>query len=242
MREYLHPVVKADQFAQYVDDIGFAANNDTGLTQNIQAVFKCIRLAGLNLIIEKCHFGVRHIEFILNNFIWRSITTISQKSKLPQNIEIPQIPKTLQRYLGFVKKYRKYIPRMAEKLNSFFNLLKSEVPINITSELKEIFDSLNKALSDACELSLKQPTHGQQLVLLADASFRSAGNALMIDDNPDQKIQSKRITYAPVAFGSKVVSPAQLKMAIYSKKYWQSTWHSLSSPTFGGKHQSRRLS
>ena len=53
MREYLDPVVKTDQCAQYVDDIGIAANNAiTDLTQNIRAVFRCIRQAGLKLIIE----------------------------------------------------------------------------------------------------------------------------------------------------------------------------------------------
>ena len=41
----------------------------------------------------------------------------------------------------------------------------------------------------------------------------------MIEDNPDQKIQSKRKTFAPVAFGSKMFSPAQLKMSIYSKEF-----------------------
>ena len=40
----------------------------------------------------------------------------------------------------------------------------------------------------------------------------------MIEDNPDQKTQSKRKTYAPVAFGSKVFSPAQLRMSIYSNE------------------------
>ena len=84
------------------------------------------------------------------------------------------------------------------------------MPINITSELKETFDSVNKALSDACELALKPPIPGKQLVLMTDASFRSAGYALMNEDNPDQKKQSKRKTYAPVAFGSKIFSPAQL--------------------------------
>ena len=108
---------------------------------------------------------------------------------------------------------------MAEKLHPFYKLLETEVPINITSELKEIFNSVNKALSDACELALKQPIPGKQLVLMTDASFRSAGYALMIEDNPDQKIQSKRKTYAPLAFGSKVFSPAQLKMSIYSKEF-----------------------
>ena len=92
--------------------------------------------------------------------------------------------------------------------------------INITSELKETFNSVTKALSDACELALKQPIPGKQLVLMRYASFRSAGYALMIEDNPDQKIQSKRKTYAPVAFGSKIFSPAQLKMSIYSKEFF----------------------
>ena len=64
MREYLDPVVKADRCAQYVDDIGIAANNATDLTRNSRAVFKCIRQAGLKLTIEKCHFGVRQVEFL----------------------------------------------------------------------------------------------------------------------------------------------------------------------------------
>ena len=108
---------------------------------------------------------------------------------------------------------------MAEKLEQFYKLLKTEVPINITSELKETFESVNKTLSAACELALTQPIPGKQLVLMTDASFRSAGYALIIEDNTDQKIQSKRKTYAPVAFGSKIFSPAQLKMSIYSKEF-----------------------
>ena len=40
-----------------------------------------------------------------------------------------------------------------------------------------------------------ETTHsGEQLILMTDASFRSAGYALMIEDNPDQKIQSNRKT------------------------------------------------
>ena len=107
---------------------------------------------------------------------------------------------------------------MAEKIILLYKLLKAELPINITSELKETFDSVNKALSDACELALKQPIPGKQLVLMTYASFRSTGYALMIEDNPDQMFQSKRETYAPVAFGSKYFSPAQLKMLTYSNE------------------------
>ena len=55
MREYMDPIVKADQCAQYVDNNGVAANKTTNLTRNIRTVFKCIRQEGLKLTIEKCH-------------------------------------------------------------------------------------------------------------------------------------------------------------------------------------------
>ena len=129
---------------------------------------------------------------------------------------------------------------MAEKLNPFYKLLKTEVPINFTSELKKTFDSVNKVLSDANELALKQPIPGKQLVLMTDASFRCAGYALMIEDNPDQKIQSKRKTYSPVAFGSKIFSPAQLRMFRYPKEFlaiYIYDWRFLSLNTFYGKQK-----
>ena len=100
-----------------------------------------------------------------------------------------------------------------------YELLETVVPTKITSELKEPFISVKKTLSDACELTLKQPFPGKQLVLMTDAGFRSAGYAHMIEDNPDQKIQSKRKTYVPAAFGSKTFSPAQLGMSIHSKEF-----------------------
>ena len=174
----------------------------------------------MKLTIEKCHFGVRQVEFLGRTISPEGISPQARKfQNFLAKLRFPKSKKALQRYLGFVNYYRNYIPRLIEKLNPFYKLPKTEVPINITSELKETFDSVNTALSDACELALKQPIPGKQLVLMTDASFRSAGYALMIEDNPNQKIQSKRKTYAPVAFGSKIFSPAQLKMSIYSKEF-----------------------
>ena len=156
MREYMDPVVKADQCAQDVDDIGIAANNATDLTQNIRAVFLCIRNAGLKLTIERCHFGIKQVEFFGGTISSEGVSPQSHKKhNFLSKLRFPKSKKVLQRYLRFVNYYINYIPRTAEKLNPFYRLLKAEVPINITSELKETFDSINKALIDACELALK---------------------------------------------------------------------------------------
>ena len=126
---------------------------------------------------------------------------------------------------------------MAEKLNPLYKFLKAEVSLIITSVSNEFFDSVNNALNDACQLALKQPIPGKQLVLMTDTSFRSAGYALMIEDNPEQKIKSTRKIFAPFAFGSKISSPHNSRCHITQKNSWQSIWHFLSLRTFCGKHQ-----
>ena len=152
MREYLDPVVKADQCA-----------NTWSILESQPTMLRT--LPGT--------FGLSSSAFAMQDWNWQLKSATLESGKLnfleeqfhpreyrhkPTNIKIflnklrfPKSKKALQRYLGFVNYYRNYIPRMAEKLNPFYKLLKREVPVNITSELKETFDSVNKALSDACE-------------------------------------------------------------------------------------------
>ena len=64
IREYLDPVIKADQCAQYAGDIGIAANTPEQLIKNLRAVFQCLRKAGLKRSMTKCHFGVKEVDFL----------------------------------------------------------------------------------------------------------------------------------------------------------------------------------
>ena len=131
--------------------------------------------------------------------------------KFLANVRCPKSKKQVQRYIGFVNYYRNYIPRLSEKLLGFYELLKADKQIKITEELLDRYKAINAAL--------KQPLTGRQYVLMTDASFRASGYALLIEEDNDKKINSKKKTFAPVAFGSKVFSPAQLKMSTYCKEF-----------------------
>ena len=99
-----------------------------------------------------------------------------------------------------------------------YELLKADAKITTSEELVDNFKAINASLAEACGLALRQPVAGKQYVLMTDASFRS-GYALMIEENDDKKLLSKRKTFAPVAFGSRVFSPSQLKMSIHCKEF-----------------------
>ena len=93
-----------------------------------------------------------------------------------------------------------------------FELLR--VDVKLSEKLIDNFKEINASLAEACALALRQPVTGKQYVLIADASFRASGYALMMEENDEQKLLSKRKTFATVAFGSGVFSPTQLKMSI----------------------------
>ena len=133
VREYLDPLVKADKCGQYVDDIGIAANTDEELVNNIEEVFTKIRQAGLKLSMEKCAFGHTEIEFLGRSITTKGIATIKEKTdKILRNIKSPTSVKSLERYIGFVQFYRRYIPRIAEKLVPLNKLLEKDVINELT--------------------------------------------------------------------------------------------------------------
>ena len=223
IREYLDPVIKADHCARYVDDIGIAANTPEQLMKNLRAVFQCLRKAGLKLSMAKCHFGVQEVDFLGRTITTGGVATQKQKfAKILEKVKIPRSKKAIQRYIGFLNSYRNYIPRLAERLTQFFQLLKTtdaKTKIPITSYIVKEFREINEALDRCCQLALRQPLPGKQLVFMTDASFQAAGYAVLIEDDPNQRYTSTRKTYAPIAYGSKTYSPSQIKTSIYAKEF-----------------------
>ena len=90
-------------------------------------------------------------------------------------------------------------------------MLKSDEKVLVSKEI-------NRALDKCCDLALQQPIPNKQIASMADASFGAAGYAVLIEDDPNQKFTSLRKSYAPVAYGSKTLTPAQIKMSIYANK------------------------
>ena len=160
-----------------------------------------------------------------NNNNQRANGVAPQKQKIAkflEKVKFPRSKKALQRYIGFLNYYRNYIPRLAERLTPFFQLLKTtdaKAKFPITPDIMKEFREINEALDRCRQLALRQPLPGKQLVLMNDASFQAAGYAVLIEDDPNLKYTSTRKIYAPIAYGSKTYSPSQSKMSIYAKEF-----------------------
>ena len=89
----------------------------------------------------------------------------------------------------------------------------------ITEEFFDHYKAINAALVEACRLAFIQPKTERHYALMTDDSFRASGSGLMIETSNEKKLNFKKKTFAPVSFGSKVFSPAQLKFSFYCKEF-----------------------
>ena len=173
--------------------------------------------------MAKCHFGVQQVDFLGRTITTKGVAPQKQKiTKFLEKVKFPRSKKALQRYIGFLNYYRNYITRLAERLTPLFQLLKTtdaKAKIPITPDVMKEFREINEALDRCCQLSLRQPLPGKQLILMTDASFQATGYAVLIEDDPNQKYTLTRKTYAPIAYGSKTYSPSQIKTSIYAKEF-----------------------
>ena len=136
MREYLDRAIKADQCAQYVDDIGIAANDTKQLCINIKTVFECIRNAGLKLSMSKCHFGVKQVDFLGRTITPDGVAPQADKvTNFLSKLRFPKSKKALQRYIEFLNYYRNYIPRLSGTAFSVLQIPQRNLQILRTHKL-----------------------------------------------------------------------------------------------------------
>ena len=106
IREYLEPVIKVDQCAQYVDDFGIAANTPQQLIKNLRTVFQRLFKAGLKLSMAKHHFEVQEVDFLGRTIAAKKLThKIKRSSKFVKKVNFPRSKKELQRYITFLIYY-----------------------------------------------------------------------------------------------------------------------------------------
>ena len=125
----------------------------TQLCVNIRAVFECIRNADLKLSMSKCHFGVKQVDFLGRTITPEGVSPQLDKVKdFLAKLKFPKSKKGLQRYIGFLNYYRKYIPLFSERFTLFFKILKETNKFYISTELTSSFEQLNNLLLQSCQM------------------------------------------------------------------------------------------
>ena len=120
----------------YLDDILIASPDHETHASHLNTVFSRLCSAGLALNAEKCVLGASEVTFLVHKVTSSGIVPIPAKLDSIQSMQQPLTKVGLQRYLGCINFYHRFLPRIAAVLAPLHALVAS------ATRLKDILLSL----------------------------------------------------------------------------------------------------
>ena len=153
----------------YLDDILVASTSQKEHLRDIRTVCGRLRDFGLVVKLENCLFGVKTIDFLGHRVSKQGSIPLPSKVKAIEEFPKPNTVKGLQKYLGMVNFYHRFIPHAAALPHPLHYPLKAK-PKQIvwTEEMNTAFESSKIAIAGATLLS--HPMLDAEISLTSDAS------------------------------------------------------------------------
>jgi transposase InsO family protein len=161
----------------YLDDILVASNGKEQHLEHLRQLFERFKDHGLILNQHKCRFGHTSLDFLGHLVTPKGIAPTAKKVEAIKLFPAPKSPKELQRFVGMVNFYHRFLRGANKTLYPLISAMRlSPKEFQWTSELNVSFEATKQALGNATLLNHYTP--GAKLALTTDASDVAVGAVL----------------------------------------------------------------
>ena len=193
----------------YLDDILIASPDTETHKRHLTTVFSRLSAAGLALNAEKCVLGAQEVTFLGHKVSSKGLVPIPAKLDSIRAMQRPTTKVGLQRFLGCINFYHRFLPGIAAVLAPLHALVSSVArPKAVLEWLPEhvaAFDQSKQRLANS--VCLAHPDPKADITLTTDASDMAVGAVL-----------SQGQLQEPLGFFSKKLSSAEKKYSAFDKE------------------------
>ena len=172
----------------YLDDVLVASASPEQHMRHLRQLFHTLRRFGLVVNRNKCVFGAQELDFLGHRVSAAGVCPLPEKVSAVREYKIPQTLKSLQRFLGMLNFYRRFLPNIAAVLRLLTDAL-AGTPKHLvwTPSMTSAFEEAKRRLARAA--LLVHPRSGAELRLRTDASERAiAGAVHQVTDGQEQPL------------------------------------------------------
>jgi len=192
----------------YLDDILIFSPTMTQHLKHLRQVLRLLDAHGLVINPAKCVFAAPSVEFLGHQVNATGLVPltrhVSALQDLPQPKDIPQ----LQRFLGLINFYRRFLPGIAGTLRPLTDALKGKPRKLVwTDQMESSFLSAKAKLASATTLA--HPSASAEVSLAVDASSSHVGAVMQ---------QRSRGGWLPLAFFSKKLSNTEMRYSTFDRE------------------------
>ena len=178
------------------DDVCVHGKDEEEHDRNLKALMDRAKETGLVFSSDKCTIRQPEISFFGNIYSKDGTRPDPAKVHDIQNMPVPQDKENLQRFLVMMTYLATFIPNFSEESQPLRNLLKKNVPFEMSEDHRHCFQKLKTASSAKSCVKYFDPPKKQKNTLEVDSSTKGLGAAILQNGQP-------------VAFASKVLNSAQ---------------------------------
>ena len=199
-----------DRVFVYLDDILVASSSWEQHLSDLRSVLARLRDAGLHLNRKKCVIAAPQVKYLGHVVDHTGIVPLPSKVEAISAMPRPTNKVELQRFLGCINFFHRFLPKIADVLAPL-HALTASVPspkslLSWDSACAAAFVDAKHALSDSVKLAHPDPDELSKLSLTTDASLTAVGAVLAQDGG------------APIAFFSKKLSSAEVKYSAFDRE------------------------
>lgn len=191
----------------YIDDILIASKDENQHIVHVKRVFERLQHFGLKISLDKCQFGLSNITFLGYSLGPDGIRPSPDRVAKIKTAHPPQCRKDLQRFMGLVNFYCRFMKDFATFVHPLHQLLKPTNPFTWSKIHQEAFDKCKNVITDEVVLQFQHPS--APLALSVDASNSCIGAVIE---------QNVKDTWRPLAFFSRKMTPAQQRYSAFDKE------------------------
>ncbi|BHF68517.1 hypothetical protein SprV_0301155300 [Sparganum proliferum] len=192
----------------YIDDVLVASRDVEEHLQHLTLLFDRFQQFGVTLHPAKCILGATSLEFLGHLIDSNGIRPLPSKVAAIRDFPPPTSKRQLQRFLGMVNFYRRFLSNCADTILPLTSLLSgSKRTFELTPAALTSFEQVKALLADAT-----LPTHyhaDAPISLMVDASNVAVG-AVLQQSRPDSTV--------PLAFFSKKLSKAETRYSTFGRE------------------------
>ncbi|BHF74082.1 hypothetical protein SprV_0401716600 [Sparganum proliferum] len=187
------------------DDLLVANRNEEEHREHLVLVFDRLDKFCVVINLSNCVLSVPSLEFLGHHVDPEGLHPLPSNVEAVRNFPPPTSKRQLQRFLGMVNFYRRFLPNCADLTLPLTNMLSDpKGPLELTGEVLTAFERIKNSLTDATLLT--RPASEVQLSLMVDASTVAVGAVLqqhLVGSTP------------PLVFFSKKLLPAETRYSTF---------------------------
>jgi len=197
----------------YFDDIIIFSQTFEEHLSHIKEVLNRLQEAGLTIHPAKVQLCRRKLKFLGHIIEPGKCAPNPDKVLVLRSYPTPKNGKDIQRFLGLVGFYRRFVPDFAVYAKPLQTLIKKGVKFSWSEECERSFQFLKNSLSDTSEVFI--PDLNKPFIIQCDASDVTIGSVLI------QEVDGERF---PVWFASRCLKPSEQKYSVSEKECLAVLW------------------